>query len=1469
MAVVLASAAMAQSNGGGVADPPADTLGRALSSSFMENRGQWNSNVLYMSSQKGLNYWVTKDGMVLDLYRIRPEEGYQAPAPGEPLDFGKFRRLGHAVAVKFVGGNPNPGVESAGNVGSKIDFFNGDPSRHVRGVESFREAYVKDIYPGVHLRNYLTDGGLRYDMVVMPGANPTGIQMQIDGAQGVSLDSKGGLVISTSIGEIRNSAPVVYQLAGAKQIKVDAKFVVKGDTVSFELGKVNPKLPLIIDPLVYGTYLGSNAVPFFSSGLEQGLGAANDARGNLYVAGQTTSITFPVNNGPYNISLAGSNDAFLARISADAYNLDYAAYIGGTLADIGRGIGFAQSSGVLWIGGSSASADFPGRIAGNNRTNTIDYFVAQFAVNPTTSAITPVATRLLGQPGNFGTTAATAQWSDLLVDPTNSRVTIVGSSTTALLATGGATPLVPTSVGGTRDGFLLTVAPDFSVNRFVWFGSRVNDTVGRAGINASGSLVLAGTVQNAGLPNQDTGTAAAPTFVTTPGGYENSRLLRNNDAYIIRLNPDGSVAFSSLLGGSDNDTALAATIDAAGSVYVTGKPGAIEFPRTRGAFKEDMIGDSFLTKINSSGSTLVYSTALGHQETVIPSVVRVDARGVAIIGGTVGWRPNPAAAPTAPTIPGSIPVTPDAVDGQYLGGNENADAAGNPPDATTFPSSTDGFVQFVSATGATLLYSDYIGGGGNEQVADLSVDAFGGTWILGNTTPVANGNGALKQPLGVPPYITGDAFKDVPDSGNTDIFAIKLRVGLPILNSVAFNPISIAGGLGASTTATISLRAPAPVGGVTLTATLLNPLVGSFSSTGSQATTTINIPQGAQTTTVQVFSLPVSSPQTCDMRVTLDNDFKIARFTVNPWLDDFSVTPLSVVGGNQLTARVRLFQNAISNTTLTLTTDRPDLVTLPSPSQIVVPAGASSATILLNTVGVDADSSGVLTANLLGVSRNAPFTLTPARLASLVFNPGRVLSGEASNMTIQLDGRTGVARTINLTQGPGTAGITIDGRALPTTVTIPAQANSATFGAIAPIVPSSTSTNVIATDGALSVNGTLFVDDIDITGIGIAPATNVISGTVLTGTVTLSRPAGPNGFSVNLSSSNPAAGSLSTSTLVVAAGQTTGTFTFNCAVVPLPNPVTTTISASKPGFSTRSVNITVRPIGITLSLNPTSVTGGLGTSTASVTLTEAAPAGGLTVTFSSSNNAVASLSRITAVVPAGSTTLPVSERPIVNTNRVAVDTVVNITASAGPSVNDTKPLTVLAPSVLSLTLNPTTIFGSQSSTGTVRISTTAPTGGMSLNLSASPGGVVTLPATVVIPAGSDTGTFSISTGVVLSDTNVTITVAGSSSSANAILSVLSPNVQSITFSPPQVRGGFNSVGTVRLSQPAPTGGLTIAITSDNPALARPTVATVTIAAGATTATFPVTTSRVVRRIAVGFNASAGSRTAKGYLHLTP
>ena len=175
-------------------------------------------------------------------------------------------------------------------------------------------------------------------------------------------------------------------------------------------------------------------------------------------------------------------------------------------------------------------------------------------------------------------------------------------------------------------------------------------------------------------------------------------------------------------------------------------------------------------------------------------------------------------------------------------------------------------------------------------------------------------------------------------------------------------------------------------------------------------------------------------------------------------------------------------------------------------------------------------------------------------------------SGSDSQATVTLDGKTGADRTVTIAHVAGTTGTLVNGLPLPQDVVVPAQQSSVTFTVTAPPVTSSTFETMSATDGTTTVSGTLFIDDIDIAELIITPAQDVISGTVLNCQVRLTRAADSGGFQVDLTSSNPAAGNLSTNSVTVPSGSLLSpVFTFTCSVVPADE--ATILTASKPGFS--------------------------------------------------------------------------------------------------------------------------------------------------------------------------------------------------------------------------------------------------------------------------------------------------------------
>ena len=135
---------------------------------------------------------------------------------------------------------------------------------------------------------------LEYDYLIAPGSDPGLINVRFTGAKRITVDKNGDLILSTSVGEIRQAKPRVFQEIAGQRVEVSGRFILRSkNQVGFEVGHYDRNLPLTIDPvLVYSTFLGA------SHG-DDGKGIAVDAAGNTYVMGTTNSLDFPTTPGAF------------------------------------------------------------------------------------------------------------------------------------------------------------------------------------------------------------------------------------------------------------------------------------------------------------------------------------------------------------------------------------------------------------------------------------------------------------------------------------------------------------------------------------------------------------------------------------------------------------------------------------------------------------------------------------------------------------------------------------------------------------------------------------------------------------------------------------------------------------------------------------------------------------------------------------------------------------------------------------------------------------------------------------------------------------------------------------------------------------------------------------------------------------------------------------------------------------------
>lgn len=278
---------------------------------FIENKGQWDDEVLYLTQMGGLDAWITRKGMLYDFYKLEEESNsIMAQAlPGDKFEPKDQTRTGHRVWLKLQGQNKQ--VTTAGKY-KQQGYYNyligNDPSQHATNVGLYKEASIKDVYEGIDMRYLFQSGTMRYDFIVAPYGNPSQINFTLEGSEVEWQNEKGELMFSTRFGEVAMAQLKVYEEGGKE---VEAKFARTEKGWKFVLGDYDKSKTLIIDPLIYLTYLGG-------SNYDYGFGIALDASGNAFVTGQTWSTNYDTTAGAYQITYGGGIDAFVTKLGIGA-----------------------------------------------------------------------------------------------------------------------------------------------------------------------------------------------------------------------------------------------------------------------------------------------------------------------------------------------------------------------------------------------------------------------------------------------------------------------------------------------------------------------------------------------------------------------------------------------------------------------------------------------------------------------------------------------------------------------------------------------------------------------------------------------------------------------------------------------------------------------------------------------------------------------------------------------------------------------------------------------------------------------------------------------------------------------------------------------------------------------------------------------------------------------------------------------
>jgi hypothetical protein len=654
---------------------------------FIENQGQLDPAVRYYIKAPRQTLYFTRESIVLDL--ISHDQPEADAAGAEQAD-----RL--ILSITFQGAICQPVLEGRFRGDGVVNYFIGnDPAKWRTDIPTYRELLYRDIYPGIDLRLYGSGGVLRYDFIVNPGASPDDISLAYSGIEGIEV-KHGELVISTALGELRQSQPYIYQQINGKRVEVAGGFRLDADnTYGFYVADYNRSHPLIVDPaLAYSTYLGGTDADY-------GGNIAVDASGCAYVTGETESVNFPIQN-PFQAANAGRKDVFVTKLSASGNALVYSTYFGGTGDDYEQGIA-VDALGCAYVSGYTESTDFPTQ-------------------NPFQAANAGNADVFLAR---LSATGSALIYSTYLGDTASDFGYGIAVDTSGCAYVTGVTYSVDFPTKNQYQGY---PGDDWYANAFVakidttssgndslvystYLGGEKSDYAYGIAVDASGCAYVGGYTRSIHFPTQNP-------FQAANAG--------NADVFLARLSASGNaLVYSTYLGGTGDDCAYGIAVDASGCAYVTGfTDSTTDFP-TQNPFQAANAGsrDVFLARLSATGSALIYSTYLGGTASDYGYSIAVDTSGCAYITGVTY-----------------------SVDFPTLNAFQT-DQGGIDPFVTKLDTTKSGV--------DSLVYSTYLGGSSADRGYGIAVDASNCAYVTGNT---GSSDFPTQNPFQAANAGNGDAF---------------------------------------------------------------------------------------------------------------------------------------------------------------------------------------------------------------------------------------------------------------------------------------------------------------------------------------------------------------------------------------------------------------------------------------------------------------------------------------------------------------------------------------------------------------------------------------------------------------------------------------------------------------------------------------------------------------------------------------
>nr|WP_295935100.1 gliding motility-associated C-terminal domain-containing protein [uncultured Dyadobacter sp.] len=644
----------------------------ASGSYFIENRGQWNKDVLFRASIPGGFLFLKKHSLVYVRYdgsKVSELHGkHESPSNAARETPGLPGIPAHGVEVVFQNASAEVRQKAVKPGKTRFSYFLGStPETWTADVSGYEEVVYENIYPNTDLRIYLSQLKLKYEFILRPGADPSRISLHYDGADAVSLNESGQIVIKTSVGDIKEAQPYSFQQSNARTTEVASAFELSADhTARFVLpAGYDRSKPLIIDPeLIFSTYSGSTADNW-------GHTATYDNEGNLYSGGTVFGTNFPATTGAFQVKFEGLVDVAIMKFTPDGSDLVYATFLGGNNTDVPTSL-IVNSQKELLILGTTSSPNFPIRtnafqtkFAGGTRTTPIsglelvngsDLFVSKLSADGKQLS----ASTFVGGSGNDGVSVTDAVVIRNYGDSFRGEIGVDASDRVYIVSStySGNFPLKNPSqskLAGGQDGIVSRFSP--GLNELQWstyVGGDKWDAAYSLKLSGNGDIYIAGISQSA-------------TLASKAGVYQQG-LKGVEDGFVARFVNDQLAALT-YLGTDKEDGAYLLDIDQANQVYVYGLTTGT-YPVSQGVYQNAKSGQ-YVHALDATLSKTIFSTTIGSGRgtpDISPTAFLVSECGNIYLAGW-GGNVNSGTDNNAASSTLNLPVTDDAVQHATNGNN--------------------------------------------------------------------------------------------------------------------------------------------------------------------------------------------------------------------------------------------------------------------------------------------------------------------------------------------------------------------------------------------------------------------------------------------------------------------------------------------------------------------------------------------------------------------------------------------------------------------------------------------------------------------------------------------------------------------------------------------------------------------------------------------------------------------------------